>query len=263
MESKLKNKMKTAVILCGGRGTRLGSLGRKIPKALVKVQKKEILWYIINILKNYNFNYFIFPLGYKGSLIRNYLKNNSYFSTNVDCLDTGLDSSIGKRIAMIEKKIKSKNFLLLNGDAIFNFNIEKIFKNHETKKMGITFLSSEIIYQYGTVGVLNNKVVDFKRNIVYDAIKTRSLPKYTAYNYTGMSIIKTDLIRKYKKNYMNSKNFEQSFFPRLIKKTPSKLIKTKGFWHSIDNLKDLFIVDQKKINPKKFNQIKKIKKFLK
>ena len=43
MESKLKNKMKTAVILCGGRGTRLGSLGRKIPKALVKVQKKEIL----------------------------------------------------------------------------------------------------------------------------------------------------------------------------------------------------------------------------
>ena len=41
MESKLKNKMKTAVILCGGRGTRLGSLGRKIPKALVKVQKKK------------------------------------------------------------------------------------------------------------------------------------------------------------------------------------------------------------------------------
>jgi NDP-sugar pyrophosphorylase family protein len=166
-------------------------------------------------------------------------------------------------VSHLKKKIKSKNFLLLNGDAIFNFNIEKIFKNHEKKKMGITFLSSEIIYQYGTVGVLNNKVVDFKRNIVYDAIKTRFLPKYTAYNYTGMSIIKTDLIRKYKKNYMNSKNFEQSFFPRLIKKTPSKLIKTKGFWHSIDNLKDLFIVDQKKINPKKFNQIKKIKKFLK
>ena len=50
MENKLLN-IKTAVILCGGRGTRLGALGNEIPKTLVKVQNKEIIWYILNHLK--------------------------------------------------------------------------------------------------------------------------------------------------------------------------------------------------------------------
>jgi len=262
MENKLNKNYRSAVILCGGKGTRMGSLGKKIPKTLAKVQKKEILWYIIKILKTYNFNHFILPLGYKGNLIKKYLKNNKNFSTEIECVGTGLNSNIGKRIGLIEKKIKSKNFLLLNGDAIFNFNIEKIFREHEKKKNGITFLSSEITYQYGTVGVVKDKVVDFKRNIAYDALKTRSGFNYTAYNYTGMSIIKTELIRKYKNNYINSENFEQNVFPKLIKNNPSKLVKTKGFWHSIDNIKDLFVVDQKNMG-KKFNQVKKIKKFIK
>ena len=59
-------KFKSVIILCGGKGTRLGSISKKIPKALVKIQKKEILWYIINFLKKNNFNHFILPLGYKG-----------------------------------------------------------------------------------------------------------------------------------------------------------------------------------------------------
>ena len=45
--------IRSAVILCGGRGTRLGNLGKKTPKTLIKVQGKEILWYIINILKKW------------------------------------------------------------------------------------------------------------------------------------------------------------------------------------------------------------------
>ena len=44
-------KTNTAVILCGGKGTRLGSLGKKVPKTLVKVQGREILWYILKVLK--------------------------------------------------------------------------------------------------------------------------------------------------------------------------------------------------------------------
>ena len=57
-------KYRSVIILCGGKGTRLGSIGKKIPKTLVKIQGKEILWYIIKILKIYNFNHFIIPLGF-------------------------------------------------------------------------------------------------------------------------------------------------------------------------------------------------------
>ena len=55
------NTDKTAVILCGGRGSRLGLLGKRIPKSLVQVQKKEILWYIINILSKNKFSHLILP----------------------------------------------------------------------------------------------------------------------------------------------------------------------------------------------------------
>ena len=54
---------KCAVVLCGGKGSRLGALGKKIPKTLVKVQNKEILWYIIQFLKFSGFNNIILPLG--------------------------------------------------------------------------------------------------------------------------------------------------------------------------------------------------------
>ena len=73
MENKTPVK-KTAVILCGGKGTRLGALGKKVPKTLVKVQNKEILWYILNHLKKNGFTDNILPLGYKGDQIKLFLK---------------------------------------------------------------------------------------------------------------------------------------------------------------------------------------------
>ena len=65
---------KSAIILCGGKGSRLGILGKKKPKTLLQVQKKEILWFIIKILIKNNFKHLILPTGYKGSFINKYLK---------------------------------------------------------------------------------------------------------------------------------------------------------------------------------------------
>ena len=67
-------KFKSVIILYIGKGTRLGSISKKIPKALVKIQKKEILWYIINFLKKNNFNHFILPLGYKIDYMKKFYK---------------------------------------------------------------------------------------------------------------------------------------------------------------------------------------------
>ena len=66
-------KYKTAVILCGGKGSRLGLLGKKIPKSMVKIHNYPIIWYIINILCQNSFNHLILPIGYKGHLIEKYL----------------------------------------------------------------------------------------------------------------------------------------------------------------------------------------------
>ena len=234
---------KSALILCGGKGTRLGALGKRSPKSLVKIQGKEILWYIIKVLKKNGFTKFILPLGYKGKQIKLFLKKNKYFNTDIETIETGTNTHIGKRLALVIDKIKSENFLLLNGDAIFNFNINQILKEHIKTKATITFMSTEISYQYGTVGVLKNKVVDFKRDLFYEVLKIRKKPSYKAYNYSGISIINTKIIKNLRNICMKAKNFETEIYPKLIKKK-AVMKKIVGFWHSIDNLKDIDVLNR-------------------
>ena len=75
-------------------------------------------------------------------------------------------------------------------------------------------------------------------------------------------LIKTEILKKYNYKFKNSKNFEQTFYPKIIKKYLTNFIKIDGFWHSIDNIKDLAAVDLKEAKNYKYNTLKKIKKFL-
>ena len=68
------NKSKIAVILCGGKGLRMGGLTKRKPKPLLIVHGKPIIWYSLSILLKYKFNKIIFPLGYR----ENKLKNTFY-----------------------------------------------------------------------------------------------------------------------------------------------------------------------------------------
>ena len=75
---------RTAIILCGGKGTRLGAISKKIPKTLIKIHNKEILWFIIKFLKKNKFNHLILPLGYKGRQIKNFISKNKNFDLKID-----------------------------------------------------------------------------------------------------------------------------------------------------------------------------------
>jgi glucose-1-phosphate cytidylyltransferase len=262
MEIKKKMIKKTAIILCGGKGTRLGKLGKKLPKTLVRIQNKEILWYIIKLLKKNGFNQIILPTGYKEKFIKRFLIKNKFFDLEIKSIFTGQNTNIGKRIYKIINEISSENFLLLNGDAIFSLNLRSIFNQHVKNKIDLTFLSSETTYPYGTIGTRNGKIVDFKRNLIYDKLSVRNHNDYLAYNYTGMALIKKKILIKFKKSFKNSDNFEQFFFPKVIKSYKTNVLKIRGFWHSIDNIKDLEMVDKKNINKIKFKSTKKLKKTL-
>ena len=250
---------RSAVVLCGGRGTRLGALGKKLPKTMIKIQGKEIIWYIINILKKNKFNQIILPLGYRGNMIRKLAKKYKSLFNEVDLINTGINSNIEKRISLVRDKIKSDNFLLLNGDAIFNFDIDKIFKKHQQRKKDITFISGEITYPYGTIGTRKGKVIDFNRNLNYEALKVRNRNSYTAFNYLGMSIIRTETLKKLKKKCKEASNFETELFPIFIKAFNAEFIKLTGFWHSIDNIKDIKAINDKKTLKNKYTNLRKIK----
>ena len=115
-------------------------------------------------------------------------------------------------------KIESNNLIILNGDAIFNFNIRKIFNEHERKKKDATFLSAESKYQFGTVFMKNDKLIDFKRNIVFESVNLRNNSTIKAFNYAGIIIINKKVLLKYSSKFNECENFEKYFYPILIKK---------------------------------------------
>ena len=93
------------IILCGGKGSRLGEETELKPKPMVEIGGKPILWHIMKYYSFYGYNRFILPLGYKGSMIMDYFKSKSstFFKTSefvnwkIILEDTGLNTHKGDR----------------------------------------------------------------------------------------------------------------------------------------------------------------------
>ena len=149
-----------AVILAGGKGSRLGSLTKSIPKPMVKIGGKPIIWHLLKILNSNGINNFIICLGYKGNVIKNYLGklNNRW---NIKCLDTGLNTLTAKRIFLVKKHIKSQKFLMTYGDGLANINLKKLYKLHCKKKKIATVTAVSPIPRFGSLVIKKNNVTKF------------------------------------------------------------------------------------------------------
>ena len=175
----------------------------------------------------------------------------------IDLFNTGVNSSIAERIYLIQNYIKSDDFILLNGDTIFDFNISSIIKEHCLKKKSMTMLACSPIYDYGLIFADKDKVTSFKRNVkVKEMITLATNIKTNGLIYSGMSIIKTNSLKKM--YFRKSKNFEKVFFNFLIKKNSVSVLKVVGFWFAIDLPYQLTIAN-KSLSDFRFKKIKKLK----
>lgn len=161
------------VILAGGFGTRLAEDADLLPKPLVPIGNKPILWHVMKIYATAGFNDFIICCGYKGHLIKNYFVN--YFTENYDVtvdlaknsvefhgdtaekwkvtlIDTGLHTMTGGRIKQIERYVGGETFCLTYGDGLAQLNIKElvIFHRKHGRKATITAVSSP-----GRFGILD------------------------------------------------------------------------------------------------------------
>ena len=141
-----------AVILAGGLGTRLSEATNLIPKPMVEIGGKPILWHIMKIYSHFGINDFIICCGYKGYVIKEYFAN--YFRHNSDLtvdlknnsievhdnhsepwkvtmIDTGLNTMTGGRIKRIQKYIGDEPFLLTYGDGVTDLNITDSILFHQ------------------------------------------------------------------------------------------------------------------------------------
>jgi glucose-1-phosphate cytidylyltransferase len=103
MAGSIDQTMKPPVaILCGGRGTRLRERTESVPKALVEIGGRPILWHVIQIYAAQGFERFLLATGYMGEAVEEFVVAERWpAGVAVECVDTGLDTPTGGRVARL------------------------------------------------------------------------------------------------------------------------------------------------------------------
>ena len=226
-----------AVILAGGKGTRFGDVTKKIPKPMIKIGNKPILWHIIRYLSIQGIKEFIICTGYKDKIIKKYFSSIKE-NWDIKCVFTGLNTSTGKRIGLVSKYIKGDHFLMTYGDGVSNVSLKKLMKTHLTKKKLATVTAVSPLPRFGALKISNNLVKKFAEK-----------PKdNTNLINGGFFILKKEIFKflDLKKNNM----WEQIPMIKLTKKKQLAAYIHKGFWYSMDTARDqkyLKDIHQKKL----------------
>ncbi len=159
------------VILCGGKGFRMHELTGDMPKPLVLIGDKPMLWHIMKTYKQYGFDEFILLLGYKGEMIKEYFmdyawKQHSFkldtqkgslelIEKNEDWkitfLDTGLDTMTGSRIKKARQLIGNETFMATYGDGLADIDLKELLAFHKGKGRLATVTGVDRKTQYGTL----------------------------------------------------------------------------------------------------------------
>jgi glucose-1-phosphate cytidylyltransferase len=234
-------------ILCGGFGTRLDYEGKLKAKPMVKIGNKPILIYIIENFILQGFTEFVFCLGYKSETITNYFlkdkkkytkilnkkKNILKFEFNDkknrfigNLVYTGLNSGTGGRIKTAYKSLKlDEDFIMTYGDGLSNVNIKKLIKFHYRNKSHVTLTAVKPKHRYGILKLKNNKIQRFdneNKNI-------------NVFINGGFFVIDKLAISKIKSD---SVYWEKEPLAYFIKKKKLIAFKHRGFWKSLDTMKD-------------------------
>ena len=93
-------------------GTRLAEYTKAIPKPMVRINNKPIIYFILKHFANFGFKDFIIATGYKGQVIKNYFSKKK-FGWNIKIINTGLKTMTGGRLLRLKKYLNDEDFFLI------------------------------------------------------------------------------------------------------------------------------------------------------
>ena len=121
-------------ILCGGRGTRLQEHTHAIPKALVEIGGKPILWHVIRIYAAQGFRRFLLLTGYRGEMIEEFVVSSPFPEpVSVECVDTGSDTQTGGRVARVADRLRERTFCLTYADGVADIDLDSLLAFHDRR----------------------------------------------------------------------------------------------------------------------------------
>jgi len=119
------------VILCGGRGTRLQEHTQSIPKPLVEIGGRPILWHVMRIYAAQGLTSFLLATGYKGELVERFVEAETWpEGIDVRCVDTGLDTPTGGRIKRLAEQLDGEPFCATYADGVADVDLRALVAHH-------------------------------------------------------------------------------------------------------------------------------------
>lgn len=170
-EEKLKKiHSNTVVIMAGGFGKRLFPYTKKTPKPMLKIAGKPIIEHIIDIIKFQGFRNIVLCVYYKKEIIKRYFKNKKFSKVNITFVEEKKPMGTAGALSLIKKK-NSKPIVVLNGDSVFDFELENLLKFHKNQKADAAILvkTHDIQNPYGVVKSKNNLVTKFSEKPIYQS----------------------------------------------------------------------------------------------
>lgn len=237
-----------AVILCGGKGTRLKEETEYKPKALVEIGGKPILWHILKIYSTQGIKNFILCLGHKGSMIKDYflkleemsndfvldLKKNRIYALGdedglditIHFIDTGENAMTGARIAKIKKYVEEdEDFFLTYGDGVSDVNLCELYKFHKKNRKIATLTAVHPTYRFGITELDGDLITAFDEK-----------PEMKDFINGGYMVLNKKIF-----NYLSTEDncvFEQEPLKKLARDGELAGYKHIGFWRAMDTQKD-------------------------
>ena len=162
-------QIKQCIILAGGLGTRLRTAVADLPKCMAPVAGKPFLYWVIQYLQEQNITSFVFSLGYMHEVIENYIKTTlPHFAVQFSVENEPLGTGGAIHLAM--QMCTEENVLVVNGDTLFEINIENIAALHFAKKSACT-LALKPMQNFSRYGVVqtdaHHKIISFEEKKYY------------------------------------------------------------------------------------------------
>ena len=237
-----------AVILAGGRGTRLGQLSSIKPKPMVEIGNRPIIWHIMKLYSHYGVKEFIICAGYLGYQIKDYfinysnnvsdvkinLNKNSIEYINkkerlnweISIIDTGQETMTGGRLLKIKEFLDDNTpFFMTYGDGLADINLSKLLDFHKKSKKLVTMTAVYPPPRFGSLVIENNLVTKFSEKNIGDVGRING----------GFFVCEKQALK-----YINNKNQPWESLP-LVNLSSSRELSAflhNGFWQPMDTLRE-------------------------